>query len=105
MQLEQEIKMSKMQAQQQQQLRGPRNAFGREPVSDKKKDEVIGLYERLTNISILNVEHPVFNLHNLPQTYFKCLYTVMDDPTAEPTGNEPCTYPLVLKLPLLKVIY
>ena len=86
-QLDHEIKMAKMQSQSKPKLNGP----AREEGSDKK-GEVIALYERLTNVLVTWVGHTEFQLHKLPETRFKCLYTHVNDPMGEPSGNDPCTY-------------
>ena len=66
---------------------------GRNVGSDKKKDEVIQLYERLTNILVTYVEHSNFHMYELPQTKYKCIYTHIEDSAGEPSGHDPCTFP------------
>ena len=78
------------QLQSQQRANSTRNGHSRDLSSDKKKDEVINLYERLTNVLILHVEHTTFRLHNLPEVRYKCLFTYIDDPSGRPTGSDPC---------------
>lgn len=77
-QLEQEVKMAKAQ-----------RSNRPDPVGimkpDPKQDEVVELYERLTNFIVLSVKRGKFRLFNLPETTFRCIYTHIDDPLGDPS--------------------
>ncbi|KAJ3548156.1 hypothetical protein NM688_g5330 [Phlebia brevispora] len=83
-QLEEEIKMAKAQK-----PNPPDRTRTTNVKSDPKTNEVIELYERLSNLSVLNVRRGKFHSFNLPKTTYTCLYTHSDDPSGDPSADEP----------------